>query len=198
MNYVLPLAISLVLFTLILCSLLVFLYLQAVRQMRDSYQQQGEALAKTVEIQLHLAENGRESLESQQSEAAKSLGQLTQSLLSETVTTLESNQQQAIRTIDLMATRQMNGSQAFVQQTSDTLRSAVTLLGTKDPVAYQMVKGASLPDTDPGQPYTSVDEVAEQQARLVALDEAERYLQSMGVTPNGDTGPGPYFGAVPD
>lgn len=191
MDSLLWLTILLLAFFLILVTGLVLLYLHTLRGMRAAAEQQAEFLSKTLEIQVTLAENSRESAEHQMEQVAKREQDFLEKLLTQTATRLETNQQQTIKTIDLMATRVTTGLQTLNSQTTETLRSTLTMLGTKDPVAYQMVRGASpIPEDNDPRPYTSADEIAEQQARMADLDAAQRLLEGLGMVDDGTGIPG--------
>ena len=183
MNSEIWLTVLLLVFFLILAAGLVALYLSSLKEMKRQALAQSDFLAKTLEIQVTMGEHARISLAETAKKDREFLGQLT----AETATRLETNQQQTIKTIDLMATRATAGLQALSLQTSESLRSTLVMLGTKDPLAYQMVSGASpIPGEDPLAPYAGADEVAETQARVAALDEAEQMLRALGI----DNAPG--------
>lgn len=189
MNSVLPLAILLTLLVLIVIFLLVFLYLQATRALREQATQQSETMGQTLDIQLRLSLQAQEAATTAQTEASAAASRalaaqqdLLSTILSEAVTSLESNQQKTIQTVDLMATRVIAGLQTFNSQTNSTLASAVALIGAKDPLAYQMIVGGqAAPSQDNVGPYTAVDDVATQQANLANLDAAAKYLENLGV-----------------
>lgn len=195
----LPWLITLLLaFFLILVIGLALLYLHLTKGVRTAANQQAEFLAKTLEIQVALTENSREAVESQLEATAKREQQFLEKMAAETASRLEANQQATIRTIDLMATRATTGSQTSSLQIMETLKSTLTLLGTKDPIAYQMVRGASpIPDDGDTSPYTSADEVALQQAQLADLDAAAKILENLGMVDDGAGIAGSYSTDAP-
>jgi len=180
------LTVLLLLFFLILATGLVLLYLSTLREMKRQQLAQSEFLAKTLEIQVTLSENARESLQEQQNEIAKSDREFLNRMTVETANRLEANQQQTIKTIDLMATRAANGLTVLNGQTTEVLQATLAMLGTKDPLAYQMVRGASpIPDDGSVSPYTAADQVAEKEAEIESLNAAQRLLESMGLVNDG-------------
>ena len=75
---------------------------------------------------------------------------------------------------------------------TSTLQSTLTMLGTKDPIAYsQIYNGGSPSQDDDVKPYTAVDEVAYEEARQDQLNQQqlEEALASLAnITKVGNSG----------
>jgi len=174
----------------LLAAALTFLYLHAMRQMREQAAASQEMLAKLAEASVLQGKLAMETAESMSAESRSQISELSEAL-QETTTTLLTTTQQAL---DLSLTRALDGSNRSTERMATLLSTATTLLGTKDPIAFQQVRGADFTPGDPSVPYPAMDEadnervLAEQQANIAKLDEAAALLANFGVTGDSDAG----------
>lgn len=160
----------------------------ALQQQRQSLQQQEDRLTglakaqetatETATTQLaavfnELLESHRRAAESQQ-----------QQVLQMTVSSLQQQQTVFLQTVSAMQAANLDGSARLTTSLTKTIDQALALIGTKDPVAYQMVIGAQQPVEHTGvvTPYTSADEgYNEYLEQQQAIEEAKAALEAMGV-----------------
>lgn len=160
----------------------------ALQQQRQSLQQQEDRLTglakaqetatETATTQLaavfnELLESHRRAAESQQ-----------QQVLQMTVSSLQQQQTVFLQTVSAMQSANLDGSARLTTSLTKTIDQALALIGTKDPVAYQMVIGAQQPVEHTGvvTPYTSADEgYNEYLEQQQAIEEAKAALEAMGV-----------------
>lgn len=181
---------------LLLAGVLIFLYLQAKKQMQENLGQQSEFLSKATEIALLQATKAQESAEEQAADNQSRFERVTALLTSE----LQRQQELSQKSQDLTLTRALSGSSETMKQVMSLLTSATTMLGTKDPIAYNQVSsGQSFSQDDSSTPYTHVDQAAEAAAEEAAKQAAllEQAMVELAGLPeeiaNGSTGqPQPY------
>jgi hypothetical protein len=162
----LPLIVCLIVLFLILSTTLVLLYLMALRQSRASLTQQSEFLSTATEIAIAQARQAQEAAEAQMADNQSRFDRTIETLTQE----LARSQTLTQRSMDLTLTRALDGSNKVTERVQATLQSTLTMLGTKDPIAYSQVFSGASPTSDSGTgAYTSVDEIAEQEAREAAL-----------------------------
>lgn len=177
-----------VLLLLILAGALIFIFFLSTKQQNLRAAEQTEFLSKTTEIALQQLQNSLESAEEQQAQSRSLFDRMTQTSQSE----LQRQQELTQKSMDLTLTRALSGSSETMRQVTSTLQSTLTMLGTKDPIAYsQIYNGGSTSQEENAKPYTSVDEAAEEQARQDQLNQQqlEEALASLGnITKVGNSG----------
>lgn len=159
----------------------------AVLMMRRSFQSAESTMAETVALRMKLLDQQQsrvdESLELQRHEMELQ-SKREQAFLMETASLSSKAMEQA----NLIS---MNGQQASQTQMGKMLASTISLLSTKDPLAYQQVMGPTQPQDSSATPYTAVDEVAQEEARKAyfeeqeTLDRAKTILEGLGVKTDG-------------
>lgn len=183
---------------------LVLLFLFLLRQQNLRAAQQSEFLSAATELAIQRADQMTESLEAQMASNQSNYEQMTQRLQAET----QRQQELWQRSADLILTRALDGSNEAQKRASATLQSTLTMLGTKDPIAYSQVQGWAAPIDagSPVTPYTAVDDTvlerltAEAEAQAAADDVMARLANFSKGNPDGSstdpTGPRPYDFAV--
>ena len=178
-------------FPLILAILLSALFLYLLRQERKRADDLASTLAQAVDLKMTLmaqAEATREDLYETARDQIKQQARENQEFLREALTTTSKAMEQA----HLIS---LNGLQASESSTMKLLASTVTMLGTKDPIAYQQVSGGSFPSADDGTSYAAVDDAVMERLQeqhdlanqQLNLDEAAEMLERLGVK-NGSAG----------
>ncbi len=184
MESVIWLTILLAALFLMLAATLVMLYLHALRMMRFQMAEQSTFLSKLAEASVQLSQNAQDSAE----QAVEQNRTTLKEVLTATISELDRQQNLLQKAMDLSLTRALDGSNTSQARMASTLQSAIALLGTKDPLAYQQVHGPAVPQDSAAEPYTAVDDVA----NMAALDEAQALLERMGGLGDAGTGPRPY------
>ena len=173
---------------LIVVGVLGFIFYLTLRQQNLRAAEQSEFLSKTTEIALQQLQNSLESAEEQQAQSRSLFDKMTQTLRSEA----QRQQELTQKSMDLTLTRALGGSQETTKQLTSTLQSTLTMLGTKDPIAYsQIYNGGSTSQDENSTPYTAVDEVAYESARQDQLNQQqlEEALASLAnITKVGNSG----------
>jgi hypothetical protein len=182
---------------LLIAAALVFLYLQALRQMRLQAQEQANFFTKAAEYQTQLALNSTQQQENSMESARETMERTFQAAIEE----MKRQQIMSTQAQDLTLTRALDGSNTTTQRLAQLLQSAVTMLATKDPIAYAQVYGPAAPQGNDPTPYTAVDEgaiaqIAAQQENLRRLDEAAQLLETLGVS-DGGAGSGSFAFTTP-
>ena len=178
------LAILLIVFFALVTGFLIFLYLQTSRALSSATLGQLEAVSA-------LYRDAENRSQSQQLANQKSSAEAVALTLSE----IQKAHQQALQSVDLSYTRALSGTNQQTETLSRILKDSLTLLGTKDPIAYQMAMGASsLPRESAGESYTAMDETQENRA---TAEFAQVYLERMvnnasANTPAGTPGASPF------
>ena len=177
-----------VLLLLILAGALIFIFFLSTKQQNLRAAEQSEFLSKTTEIALQQLQNSLESAEEQQAQSRSLFDKMTQTSQSD----LQRQQELTQKSMDLALTRALSGSSETMKHLTSTLQSTLTMLGTKDPIAYsQIYNGGSPSQDDDVKPYTAVDEVAYEEARQDQLNQQqlEEALASLGnITKVGTSG----------
>lgn len=110
-----------------------------------------------------------------------SLSQSSKELLQMALEEAQRSQMTSLSATESLSKEWMHGLSSLQQQTTKMLGDAITLIGTKDPVAYQMVTGAQRPlyegpETQPG--YTTSDPEGLLQA-VQESDERDALIQKL-------------------
>lgn len=162
-----------------------------------------EDAAKLLQIGTENLSAAQQRVDSSAERQSRSLSETTQQLLSTVTEAMSSTVSETVRTLDLAATRQLNGSQASLQRTTELFEHLAAHLTTKDTAGYERVVAASGTPIrfDPAAPpYTvpQMDEQVVEQEAAVAADQAGRSLLAQrlgGGLSGGSTGVfGPYSG----
>lgn len=164
----------------VLAAVLGTLYWLSLRQMRTSFDQQSTALTRVTDLQVQAAMNAQAAATAGMEQNRKAME------LAIAATTGEMRRQQemtAKQTVEMISTS-LAGSNKAQERLSQMLQSAMTALATKDPIAYSQLLSASPPEQTGGAPYTSADEVAQQdlekRARdMASLTEAENLMREL-------------------
>jgi hypothetical protein len=160
------LAVLLIVFFALVTGFLIFLYLQTSKSLSSATLGQLEAVSA-------LYRDAESRSQSQQLASQKASSEA----VTLTLTEIQKAHHQALQAVDLSYTRALNGTNQQTETLSRILKDSLTLLGTKDPIAYQMAQGASsLPRETPGESYTAMDETEE---KRIALDFGKVFLERM-------------------
>lgn len=155
---------------LILAGALIFIFFLSTKQQNLRAAEQSEFLSKTTEIALQQLQNSLESAEEQQAQSRSLFDKMTQTSQSD----LQRQQELTQKSMDLALTRALSGSSETMKHLTSTLQSTLTMLGTKDPIAYsQIYNGGSPSQDDNTEPYTAVDEAAYEEARQDQLNQQQ-------------------------
>lgn len=183
MSSILPLAILFAILLLALIGAVIFLLLQQTktnRQVMESSQAAGrENLSFLSSLQQQtlssLSESSRATQERLSSQLSASQTQLLQHLQVQT--------QEVMTTLATAVNQATASTSSTARQLSDLVASSQAMIAAKDSIAFQQIRGASLGVTDSGdgQPYTSVEDLAQRDAeqeaaRLQGLRIAEQGL----------------------
>lgn len=171
------LTVLLIVFFALVTGFLIFLYLQTSRALSSATLGQLEAVSA-------LYRDAEKRSQEQQQSSQKALAEAVTLTLGE----IQKSHQQALQSVDLSYTRALSGTNQQTETLSRILKDSLTLLGTKDPIAYQMAQGASsLPRETPGASYTAMDEAVENRA---TEDFARNYLERMVSNASANTAEG--------
>lgn len=174
--------IFLVLLFLVMVTVLLYLYRSAVTASRLQTDQQQTSMGLLTEIQSTLLSNQLASHES----AARSQQETFRQMVATTISELDRQQTLTQKSMDLSLTRALDGSNKQMERMASTLQSALTMLGTKDPIAYQQVYAPTANESsDDGRPYTATDEVVEEQLRQAEAERVNIMLAQLGSLGNG-------------
>ncbi len=190
MESMLPLAILFAILTVLLLGAVIFLCLLFVKtqmsQLRFLIEQQTRSETQRTEEMGALRDLVSETLETTSSHASASLERSLQ-----TVGSVTTSQQQALAK---MVEATQYGASSSVTELAKLVRETTTLLGTKDPIAYQVAMGAQQMVT-PGSEqhaYTSTDAMAAEDAerleRLRASADVALANMFSFVNPGGQSG----------
>jgi hypothetical protein len=162
------LIVSSLLLTLAVITVVVLLYLQASRTLQRSYQEARELLASSRANETQQWESLLTATSSMQEEA---LGKVLETMMSQST----QQQETMTRALSELHSRAMSGNESSLLKVTSLLEQTTRMLGTKDPVAYQMVAGADAVDSEAAtKPYTAADEVEQER-----LDEAMKLLDEL-------------------
>lgn len=188
MDYAPLLIVSFLVLSVLVIAVVVLLYLNAVKSSK-------EALLAQSELHSKLQQENSQRWETVQASMQGRSEALMQSALTVVVQELEKQQTTTARTLQETHSQAMSGNASVTMQVTKILGETLTLLGTKDPVAYQMVVGAnSISDEANPSPYTSADEAA-YLADVAKLEEAQQLLETLtGGAAYAAGNPQPAFG----
>lgn len=189
------LAILFAVLMLLLLGAVIFLALLQVKQnaaMATYLTTQHQATVRSMEEQQNLTRDAlSESLSETSSRNSASLEALTKAL--------SMMQQQQTTSMSKVAEAAMFGASSSVESAMKLVRDTTTLLGTKDPIAYQQVLGATATPFAPEDsltPYTSTDglsqqDALEQEAKVAQVESLLQSMMNFGGANDVDGYPGP-------
>ena len=209
MQSIMPLAVSLLVLAaiLLLAILVVIVWLQKQQSssnretqtflstlLRETLTTLSESQAAQLQAVRQSSETTTERLSSQLSSAQTQLLEHSARQTRELATVMSSSVNQATSSVSSTA-----------KQLGELLASAQAMNATKDPIAFQQVRGAAFPfaSEEGAEPYTSTEDLARQDAeRAEGLRIAERSLATiMNISGVQDDEPyaaaGSFFGAAP-
>lgn len=155
--------------------------------MRQAFLASEQSMAETVKLRVTLLEQ-QQNREAESTE--RTLGEIDQQN-KRNLAFLTEQQQMLAKAMEQASLTSMTGSQASLTQTNKLLASAVSMLGTKDTLAYTQVMGPAMPQDSSSESYTAIDEVAEEEARRLyfqeqeTLERAQSILEGLGVKTDG-------------
>jgi hypothetical protein len=178
------LAVLLIVFFALVTGFLIFLYLQTSKSLSSATLGQLEAVSA-------LYRDAESRSQEQQKASQKSSSEAVILTLGE----IQKAHQQALQAVDLSYTRALSGTNQQTETLSRILKDSLTLLGTKDPIAYQMAQGASsLPREQAGESYTAMDETEEKRS---LEDFGRTFMERMVNNASANNAPAGAQGASP-
>jgi len=183
--------------TLLIVGLLVFLYLQAMQQLRENAAIPRDFLSEAMET-------WQGSMEAMMLQTVTSQRESLTQILA--MATSETGRQQMLtaKALEQGASQAISGSTSALNKVTAILSDALTALAVKDPMAYQMMRGAALTESAGStEPYTTVDEEALAAAVALEKEIAERIGVSLGhygstdEDANAGPGNGPHALGIP-